>query len=160
MRNAVEAVKDLTRGAGADLVMECSGAATAINDAVYATKRGGRICLAAFPHDRVLFDAAQLVRHNIYLYGVRGEGRGAVKRGLALMAQGKISGRPFITRRFGLDELPRALETAEKRLEATPSRSSSGPSAGSAGGRPRRQRVIWQKPIPKLRFHSIIRDVP
>ena len=119
MRNAVEAVQDLTRGAGADLVMECSGAATAINDAVYATKRGGRICLAAFPHDRVLFDAAQLVRHNIYLYGVRGEGRGAVKRGLALMAQGKISGRPFITRRFGLDELPRALETAEKRLGDT-----------------------------------------
>jgi len=116
MRNAVEAVQDLTRGAGADLVMECSGAATAINDAVYATKRGGRICLAAFPHDRVLFDAAQLVRHNIYLYGVRGEGRGAVKRGLALMAQGKISGRPFITHRFGLHELPRALETAEKRL--------------------------------------------
>jgi threonine dehydrogenase-like Zn-dependent dehydrogenase len=39
-----------------------------------------------------------------------------VKRGPALMAQGKISGRPFITHRFALDELPPALETAEKRL--------------------------------------------
>jgi L-iditol 2-dehydrogenase len=72
--NAVEAVQDLARGAGVDLVMECSGAGTAINDAVYATKRGGRSCLAAFPHDQVLFDAAHLVRNNIYLYGVRGEG--------------------------------------------------------------------------------------
>ena len=115
-RNAVEAVLGLTRGAGVDLVMECSGAGTAVNDAMYATKRGGRICLAAFPHDQVLFDVAHLVRNNIYMYGVRGEGRGAVKRGLALMAQGKISGRPFITHRFELDELPLALETAEKRL--------------------------------------------
>ena len=57
-----------------------------------------------------------MVRNNIYLYGIRGEGQGAVRRGLALMAQGKISGKPFITHEFQMDDLPRALETAEKRL--------------------------------------------
>jgi L-iditol 2-dehydrogenase len=109
-------VHDLTGGLGVDLVMECSGAPGAVNEALYATKRGGRICLAAFSREPVLFDAAYLVRNNIYLYGIRGEGRGAVKRALALMAQGKISGKPFITHRFTLDDLPRALETFEKRL--------------------------------------------
>jgi L-iditol 2-dehydrogenase len=112
----VEAVKALTQGAGVDLVMECSGAPTAINEALYVTKRGGRVCLAAFSHEPVPFDAAHMVRNNIYLYGIRGEGQGAVKRGLALMAQGKISGKPFITHRFKMDDLPRALETAERRL--------------------------------------------
>lgn len=115
-QNPVEAIKALTRGAGVDLVMECSGAPTAVNEALYVTKRGGRICLAAFSQEPVVVDAAHMVRNNIYLYGIRGEGQGAVKRGLALMAQGKISGKPFITHRFTMDDLPRALETAEKRL--------------------------------------------
>jgi len=115
-QNAVDTIQALTGGAGVDLVMECSGAPTAINEALYVTKRGGRICLAAFSHEPVLFDAAHMVRNNIYLYGIRGEGQGAVRRGLALMAQGKISGKPFITHEFQMDDLPRALETAEKRL--------------------------------------------
>lgn len=116
-RNVVEAVKELTHGQGVDLVLECSGAPEAINEVLYCTKRGGRICLAAFSREPAPFDAAHLVRNNIYLYGIRGEGRGAVKRALALMAQGKISGRPFITHHFTMDELPKALETAEKRLD-------------------------------------------
>ncbi len=115
-QNAVETTKALTHGAGVDVVIECSGAPAAINEALYVTKRGGRICLAAFSHEPVSFDAAHMVRNNIYMYGIRGEGQGAVKRGLALMAQGKISGKPFVTHRFKMDELPRALETAEKRL--------------------------------------------
>jgi L-iditol 2-dehydrogenase len=115
-QNAADIVKALTRGEGVDLVMECSGAPTAINEALHLTKRGGRVCLAAFSHEPVGFDAAHMVRNNIYLYGIRGEGQGAVKRGLALMSQDKISGKPFITHRFTMDELPRALETAEKRL--------------------------------------------
>jgi L-iditol 2-dehydrogenase len=115
-RNPVDATKEITHGLGVDLVMECSGAPGAINDALYATKRGGRICLAAFSRESVPFDAAHMVRNNLYLYGIRGEGRGAVRRGLALMAQGKISGKPFITHRFPLSELPKALETFERRL--------------------------------------------
>jgi L-iditol 2-dehydrogenase len=114
----VETVRELTaRGLGVDLVMECSGASDAVNQAVYCAKRGGRVCLAAFSGDLVPFDAAHLVRNNIYLYGIRGEGHGATKRGLALMAQGKISGRPFITHRFTLDDLPRAIETFERRID-------------------------------------------
>jgi L-iditol 2-dehydrogenase len=113
----VETVKGLVGGLGVDLVMECSGAPEAINQALYATKRGGKVCLAAFCSEPVPFDAGYVVRNNIYLYGIRGEGRGAVKRGLALVAQGKISGAPFITHRFTLDDLPRAIETFEKRLD-------------------------------------------
>jgi L-iditol 2-dehydrogenase len=116
-RPLVETVKGLTqRGLGVDLVIECSGSPDAVNQALYCTKRGGRVCLAAFSSDLVQFDAAHMVRNNIYMYGIRGEGNSATKRGLALMAQGKISGRPFITHRFALDELPTAIETFEKRL--------------------------------------------
>lgn len=110
-------VTALTRGLGVDFVLECSGATEAFNEAVYATKRGGRVCLASFAHELVPFDLAHVARNNIYVYGIRGEGRGAVRRGLALMAQGKISGRPLITHHFTLSDLPRALEVAEKRID-------------------------------------------
>jgi L-iditol 2-dehydrogenase len=114
----VETAKALTEGGhGVDLVMECSGAPDAVNQAVHCAKRGGKVCLAAFSSDTVPFDAAHVVRNNIYLYGIRGEGRGATRRGLALMAQGKISGLAFITHRFTLDELPKAIETFEKRID-------------------------------------------
>ncbi len=116
-QKVVEAVKEITGGLGVDLVLECSAAPNAINEALYATKRGGRVCLAAFSREPAPLDAAYMVRNNIYLYGIRGEGQGAVKRALALMAQGKISGHPFITHRFTMDDVPKALKTAEERID-------------------------------------------
>jgi len=49
--------------------------------------RGGKICLAAFPHEPVTTDIAHLVKNNIYVYGIRGEGRSATRRAMALMAK-------------------------------------------------------------------------
>ena len=73
--NAVDVVKQLTGGIGADYVVECAGTEATINQAIHMTNRGGKICLAAFPHDPVTTDLAHLVKNNIYVYGIRGEGR-------------------------------------------------------------------------------------
>src|SRR5213082_1354002 len=59
--NAVEAVRRLTGGKGIDYVIECSGAADAVNEAARMLNRGGKICLAAFPHEAVPVDVAYLV---------------------------------------------------------------------------------------------------
>src|SRR3954453_11835100 len=48
--NAVEVVKELTAGIGADYVVECAGTESTVNEAIHMTSRGGKICLAAFPH--------------------------------------------------------------------------------------------------------------
>jgi len=50
--DAVELVRQPTGGIGADDVVECAGTETNINRAFHMTNRGGKICLAAFPHDR------------------------------------------------------------------------------------------------------------
>ena len=50
------------------------GTEVAINDAIHMTNRGGKICLAAFPHDPATVDLPHVVKNNIYLYGIRGEG--------------------------------------------------------------------------------------
>src|SRR5579864_9042538 len=60
----VAAVRRLTGGRGVHFVVECSGAAEAMNQAAQMVNRGGRICLAAFPQHPVPVDLAYLVRNN------------------------------------------------------------------------------------------------
>jgi L-iditol 2-dehydrogenase len=79
--------------------------------------RGGRICLAAFPHEPVAVDLAHLVRNNIYVYGIRGEGQSATHRAMALMKQKRFDAKLIHTHSFALDELPTALKYARERIE-------------------------------------------
>jgi L-iditol 2-dehydrogenase len=115
--NAVEFVNTLTRGRGADYVMECSGAPQALDQAVHMTSRGGRICLAAFAQDPVLVDVRHIVANNIYVFGIRGEGRSATRRAAALMAQRRFPAHLIHTHTFSFSELPLALRYASERIE-------------------------------------------
>ena len=60
----------ITGGKGVQYV---SPRPNAVNEAARMVNRGGRICLAAFPHEAVPVDLAYIVRNNIYLFGIRGE---------------------------------------------------------------------------------------
>ncbi len=115
--NAVEAVRRITGGKGVHYVMECSGAPEGLNEAMDMVNRGGRICLAAFPHQPALVDLAKLVRNNIYVYGIRGEGKSAVHRAAALMAQHRFDAKLIHTHTFNLEELPTAFKYFRERIE-------------------------------------------
>ena len=115
--NPVEAVKRITGGKGVHYVMECSGADNALNEALEMVNRGGRICMAAFPGERVLVDLAKLVRNNIYVFGIRGEGKSAVHRAAALMTQKRFEAKLMHTHTFGLEELPTAFKYSRERIE-------------------------------------------
>ncbi len=115
--NPVEAVRRITGGRGVHFVVECSGAPEAMNEAAQMVNRGGRICLAAFPHQPVPVDLAYIVRNNIYVYGIRGEGRSATHRAMALMKQKRFDAKLIHTHTFPLEELPTALRYARERIE-------------------------------------------
>ena len=115
--DAVAAVKRITHGKGVQFVVECSGAPEALNEAAQMVDRGGRICLAAFPSEKVPVDLAYLVRNNIYVYGIRGEGQSATHRAMALMKQKRFDARLIHTHTFPLDELPTALKYARERID-------------------------------------------
>jgi L-iditol 2-dehydrogenase len=115
--DAVAAVRRLAGGKGVDYVLECSGAEDAINVALKVLNRGGKLCLAAFPHAPVSVDVAHLVRNNIYLYGIRGEGRSATHRAEAFMRRKQFDACKIHTHTFQLDELPEALRYARDRVE-------------------------------------------
>jgi L-iditol 2-dehydrogenase len=115
--DAVETVKRITHGKGAHYVLECSGAPTAVNEAARMLNRGGRICLAAFPHEPALVDVAYLVRNNIYLFGIRGEGKSATHRAAAFMAQKRFDAKLIHTHTFPLAEVPTAIKYARERID-------------------------------------------
>jgi 2-desacetyl-2-hydroxyethyl bacteriochlorophyllide A dehydrogenase len=115
--DAVGIVKQLTDGIGADYVIECAGTEATINQAIRMTNRGGKICLAAFPHEPVTTDIAHLVRNNIYVYGIRGEGRSATHRAMELMAEKRFDATRIHTHTFPLADLPTAIRYARDRVE-------------------------------------------
>src|ERR1700755_538806 len=115
--DAVAVVKELTGGIGADYVVECAGTEPTIEQAIRMTNRGGKICLAAFPNENINVDIAQLAKNNIYLYGIRGEGRSATRRAMALMAAKRFDAKLIHTHTFPLAELPTALHYARNRIE-------------------------------------------
>jgi len=115
--NAVDIVKELTGGIGADYVVECAGTEATFNQAIHMASRGGKICLAAFPHDQVTIDLAHLVKNNIYVYGIRGEGRSATRRAMALMAEKRFDATKIHTHTFALADLPTALRYARDRID-------------------------------------------
>ena len=114
--NLLTVVKQMT-GRGADYVIECAGTEAAINEAALMTNRGGKICLAAFPHAPVLADIAKIVQNNIYVYGIRGEGKSATHRAMALMAAKRFDAALIHTHTFPLADLPTALHYARNRID-------------------------------------------
>ena len=115
--DAVEAVQRITGGQGVHYVLECSGASNALNEAAKMVNRGGRICLAAFPLEPVPVDVAHLVRNNIYVFGIRGEGRSATHRAMALMTQRKFDATIIHTHTFPFKDLPTAIKYQRERIE-------------------------------------------
>ena len=71
----VAAVQRITGGKGVQYVLECSGAAKALNEAARWSIAAAGFASPRFPHEPVPVDLAYIVRNNIYVFGIRGEGR-------------------------------------------------------------------------------------
>ena len=116
-KNIVEAVKSKTDNIGVDYVIECAGTEQALNDSILMTNRGGKICLAAFPHDKVKINIPHLVINNIYMYGIRGEGKSATHRAISFMKEKRFDAKLIHTHTFKLDDLLTALKYAKERID-------------------------------------------
>ena len=117
VNDVIQAVKDLNGGKGVDYVVECSAAPNAVNEALKMVNRGGKVCLAAFPHGEASVDIAHIVRNNIYVYGIRGEGKSATHRAEAFMKQKRFDATKIHTHTFALEDLPTAIRYAKDRVE-------------------------------------------
>lgn len=110
-QDPVKIAKDETGGEGVDLIVECSGNATAVAQAIEMTARGGRLSLVGDPHEPATINLRRFVLQDMRAAGVRGEGNGDCARSLALLSDGKIQAKPLITHHFPLARIIEGFDT-------------------------------------------------
>jgi 2-desacetyl-2-hydroxyethyl bacteriochlorophyllide A dehydrogenase len=115
-QDPVQVVRELTRGRGADLVIEASGGQDAPQQCVEMVRRGAKILFLAYYKAPVTIDLTAVVRDDVTMYTSRGEGGGNVRRALALAAQGKLSGGRLVTHRFPLQQINEGFRVVRERI--------------------------------------------
>lgn len=118
-KDPVTAIRELTSGLGADLVVEFAGTAEAARQAIAMTRRGGRVvlCGATSPGRRLQIDLSTIVRGHLDIFGSVANPRGISKRANELMQTGLVDIRPLITHHMPLSEFPLAWELFQNRSE-------------------------------------------
>jgi len=101
-----QAVADLTDGLGADVAIECGGRASAIDDSLVATRKGGRVVLLAVIGTPVPVDTWAIVEGERTLTGsVQHHFDEDLPIAVDLLASGRVNVRPLITRRIALEQV-------------------------------------------------------
>jgi len=114
----VEAIKRLTNGYGTDVAIEAVGSPKAITQAMRATRRGGRLNIfGVSPQDAVwevkpfeLYDKELTITTSY-------RSPFTFQRAVKIVSSRKVNLKPLISHVFRLEEIQRAFEVAEKRLE-------------------------------------------
>lgn len=106
----------LATKAGVDVAIECVGNGGAINDALHAVKRGGRVVLTGNGSDPVSLDASLIVAGEIIVRGANAT-RWQMPRAVALIQSGCVDPSPVVTAIYPLSETVDALELAHQRKD-------------------------------------------
>jgi len=110
----VAAVRALTGGLGADVVLECAGVPETVQWALAMLRRGGRCAAVGIPTQGVEIAMQQLVLDELELVGSRASA-GEMRRVIPHVEQGRMRVREMITHRFTLADYGRAMATFRDR---------------------------------------------
>jgi L-iditol 2-dehydrogenase len=120
---AVEAVKDLTNGAGADLVIEAVGTTPTLSQAFHLVRNEGQVVLFGLPEseDPVPFDYSQMFKSRADVFTVLGSqdepGLKSYREAARLISSGELDVEPIISHRVNISEIDRAFSIANERID-------------------------------------------
>jgi threonine dehydrogenase-like Zn-dependent dehydrogenase len=109
-QHAQEALADLTRGTGPDVVFDCAGVAATVNAAARLVRRGGNVCLVGVAIDRAEVNAAMWVLKEITVDTSAAYGHEDLEVTLGLIEDGRVQVSPLHHDTVGLDDLPTTFE--------------------------------------------------
>ncbi|HUS47421.1 MAG TPA: alcohol dehydrogenase catalytic domain-containing protein [Phycisphaerae bacterium] len=96
---------------GLDVVFECAGEQSTLDEAVALARPGGKVMMLGIPEvDRVSVEVAAVRRKEVTLQPVRRQSR-CVEDAIGMIASGKADVRAMVTHRYGLDQTQQAFET-------------------------------------------------
>ena len=120
--DAQEAIKAITKGRMAEVVIEASGAAPAIRNALDYVSYAGRISLVGWPKNDIALPTALITKKELTIRGSRNS-VGQFPESLRLIAEGKVNVEALLTRTVSMDETPATVadiaEHPDKYLKVT-----------------------------------------
>jgi L-iditol 2-dehydrogenase len=108
------ALRAMTGGRGADVVLECAGVPETLRWAMAMLRRGGRCAMVGIPTQDVALSCQSLVLDELELVGSRASA-GEMRRVLPFVADGRIRAAELVTHTFALSEYDKALATFNDR---------------------------------------------
>lgn len=108
-----EIVNEATKGRGADICCEASGAEQALQACFDLTVKNGKVIFYGIPKDthNARFDVTQVITRQLNLYGTSGA-PWAWEPVLKLYGQNKVNIKDMVTHVYDLTEINKAIETA------------------------------------------------
>ena len=105
-------VRDATKGLGVDVVLEMSGAPSAIRQAMRIARPGGRVSLMGIPAQKVELDMAEdMIFRGLTVQCIVGRRLYETWDTMhALLASGKLDVRPAITHQLAFEEYAKGME--------------------------------------------------
>ena len=117
--NTVERVRDITGGAGADVVLDVTPIATQpVLDAIAAVRHGGRVVLAGLKGRRSMeFVSDSIISKGATVLGAFGVDARAYLQAIRIIESRRFPLENMHTHTFGLDDTARAIETLAGEVE-------------------------------------------
>ena len=105
-------------GGCADIVMECSGVAIALQQAIEMTRTGGRIVLVGLFEEAVPVNINYIIHKRLSLISSFNLGKQPIsqeiKESMELLTAGKVNVKPLISHEFSVDNIMEAFEVQTK----------------------------------------------
>ena len=114
---AADAIQSLTRGIGADVVIECAGVPSLLQTAADFARSGGVVSLISFLAQPATINAARWLAKEITVVASNAFTHDDFRRSMAFLADGRVKAGPLHTRTVPLDR----LELTLRELSAGPS---------------------------------------
>lgn len=120
--NAVERIKEITKGRMAEVALEASGADAAVKASIEYVSYAGRIVLIGWPKGEVPIPTFMITKKELDVRGSRNSSK-AFPESIQLIAEGKVNVVPLISKTVSLEDVPQAVidlsEHPDKYLKIT-----------------------------------------
>jgi 2-desacetyl-2-hydroxyethyl bacteriochlorophyllide A dehydrogenase len=113
--NVKKRVRDITQGAGVDIVFETSGSSKALSQDLDLLKRGGKLIVVGLSEDFAQFQPVTFALNETEMIGIRAYNPKTWETCLKILGSGRIDLRRVITHRLPLDEAERAFRLLQQR---------------------------------------------
>jgi len=107
-QDLLETLKEMTNGRMAEVVVEASGANSAIRNTIEMASYAGRIALVGWPNKETPFPTDKITKKELDIYGSR-TSAGEFEEAIELITGGKVNVKGILSKVISIEEVPQTV---------------------------------------------------